>query len=303
MVSNTHKLDRLFRNIIAFLLISWLAVVLGKSLWTWLTPTAYEIQLPQVSVSSAIQKKSYAAISGDLFGISAIQVDAAKPLVKTKLKLLLKGVLPSDPQENSVAFISAQGRPDKMYRVGDSVASGVKLQAVYTDRVILKRGLQSEVLYFAKNTGSILVEGNLPKIGNTLASNRSGNGMESFTSLVRGKRTNNKAALDSQLTQDFAKLSPKALIDRYEKQFQNNPESLLSSAGLLATGSSYQVENGSPLTRVGLKAGDEIVSVNGQAVGDFSNDKMLGDVVRSQGVARIEISRNKRRFFVNYAVK
>ncbi|MFT2112364.1 type II secretion system protein N [Marinomonas sp. 2405UD68-3] len=304
MISNVNKLNVLFRYSIVFLLISWLAIALGNTLWSWLNPPVYTFQLPPVSIGATTQKNEFDPISGNLFGFSVEQVETSKPVVKTKLKLLLKGVLPSDSQESSVAFISAQGHPDKMYRVGDSVSSGVTLQAVYTDRIILKRGINKEVLYFAKTNQSLLVEGGLPKVDrfsvNTITSS---NGVENTKNSLLGNRSNARKTLGSPLIQDIVKLSPRELIDRYEKQFQNNPESLLSSAGLMATGSSYKVESGSPLTRVGLKAGDEVVSVNGQAVGNFSSDKTLGNVVRSKGVARIEIRRNNKRFFVNYAVK
>ncbi len=95
-----------------------------------------------------------------LFGLagagkaSAIKVvDNKAP--ETSLKLTLYGVFAEDVPENGAAIIGKEGSAQSYYRVGSEILSGVKLQAVYQDRVILSRGNQSEVLKFPEDDQAI----------------------------------------------------------------------------------------------------------------------------------------------------
>ncbi|MCG8027483.1 MAG: type II secretion system protein GspC [Candidatus Thiodiazotropha taylori] len=75
------------------------------------------------------------------------KVDKKAP--ETRLNLTLHGVFVADLPENGAAII-AKGSDQKYHKVGSAVMSGVTLQAVYTDRVVLLRKGQSEVLRFPK---------------------------------------------------------------------------------------------------------------------------------------------------------
>ncbi|WP_191602394.1 type II secretion system protein N [Marinomonas algicola] len=311
MTFSVYKLESAIRNLLFFILISWVSITMGYFVWTWEDPET-KITLPQVTMTSTAHIKSRPTVSENLFGFAAIaEVETDQALTETRLKLLLRGVLPSNQQDQSIAFISSQGQPDKPYRVGDTVSSGVTLHTVFADRVILSRGGIKEVLFFSKNKETLLILQDDRLISsNGVTSLNEGNMMsenaDQFSRsgrLVENKSAIRRMASSSAFMQDMISLTPAALLDRYDAAFQNNPESLLVSAGLIATGRSYKVVSGSPLNRVGLRTGDEIVSVNGQAVGNVSNDKGLGGLIRSQAVARIEIRRNEKRFYVNYAVK
>ena len=303
MTSTSHKLESVARYSMSFIFISWVAIALGYFIWSWEVTPAH--RLPPIPNLAATAQDALKPISGNLFGFKALTITQAKPLSETRLQLTLKGVLPSAQQEESIAFISSQGGPDEMYRVGDTVSSGVTLDSVFADRVILSRGGTREILYFLKSAEKLLIEKGASQGSDT--ENRismESNPIDTIRKpALNVSSTVGKNAFGASLSQDIVGLSPKALLDRYEQAFQRNPEGLLSSAGLTATGSSYKVINGSPLIKAGLRVGDEIVSVNGQAVGNIANDQSLASVVRSQNVARIEIRRNEKRFYVNYAVK
>lgn len=51
--------------------------------------------------------------------------------------LTLKGTISSDRPEYSIAIIADSGKEEKVYVVGDPLASGTTLHAVYADRVVL----------------------------------------------------------------------------------------------------------------------------------------------------------------------
>ncbi|MBT8099568.1 MAG: type II secretion system protein GspC [Gammaproteobacteria bacterium] len=69
--------------------------------------------------------------------------DNLQNLDETNLRnLTLRGTIASDRPEYSIAIISDGNNEEKVYVIGDSVASGASLHAVYRDRVVLnERGV------------------------------------------------------------------------------------------------------------------------------------------------------------------
>ena len=64
--------------------------------------------------------------------------ESLQDLEETNLRnLTLRGTIASDRPEFSIAIISDSGNEEKVYVIGDSVASGASLHAVYPDRVVL----------------------------------------------------------------------------------------------------------------------------------------------------------------------
>ncbi|MET0065104.1 MAG: type II secretion system protein GspC [Candidatus Thiodiazotropha sp.] len=91
---------------------------------------------------------------------------ASKPVVRkvdtkapeTRLNLTLHGVFVADKPEEGAAIIGTSGSVQKYYKVGSAIMSGVTLQAVFNDRVVLLRNEESEVLRFPKVDNSRVVE-------------------------------------------------------------------------------------------------------------------------------------------------
>lgn len=65
---------------------------------------------------------------------------------ETRLNLILTGIISSRSGERSRAMIKSGNRDQRAYGVGDTVAGGVKLHAIYANRVILDRGGRYETL-------------------------------------------------------------------------------------------------------------------------------------------------------------
>ncbi|MEJ2425224.1 MAG: type II secretion system protein GspC [Candidatus Thiodiazotropha sp.] len=140
------------------LLISWQASQL-----TWgLIPapeSPYEVMpsrqaSPAVSQSDATNRQQLSKLANlHLFGDAASKpvtkkVDAKAP--ETRLNLTLHGVFVADKPEDGAAIIGTSGSVQKYYKVGGGIMSGVTLQAVFNDRVVLLRNGKSEVLRFPK---------------------------------------------------------------------------------------------------------------------------------------------------------
>jgi general secretion pathway protein C len=107
-----------------------------------------------------------------LFGVAGAvktpkKIDTKAP--ETRLNLTLHGVFVGDEAEKGEAIIGTSGNVQKYYKVGNAVMSGVTLEAVFSDRVVLLRNGRSEVLRFPKVSQSRAI----PTSGSSQRSNRS----------------------------------------------------------------------------------------------------------------------------------
>ncbi len=115
------------------------------------------LRLQRSPVAVAASPVSHESIRSDptrlarLFGTSAQDPNAPPPA--TNLDLVLKGsFVQSDPKLSS-AIIQRQGDKPHRYAVGGEISDGVKLHAVYRDRVELQRGGRLESLPFPHRSG------------------------------------------------------------------------------------------------------------------------------------------------------
>ena len=143
------------------LLLGW---QLARLIWM-LVPgaaTGDAISAPAAQASSAVARTSGADIqaiaSAHLFGEASADDTPQEPvaeralenLEETSLSLTLKGTIAAAEEEASIAIIADSRNDEKIYGIGDTIASGTKLHAVYTDRVVLNRSGALEVLKLPK---------------------------------------------------------------------------------------------------------------------------------------------------------
>ena len=134
-------------SLIIVVLIGW---QLAKIFWL-LVPAggadnATALPLPAVSQGQGnrgganVQRIADASLFGkaDPAEEPAIVEDTLGPVDETSLRqLTLLGTHASADENLAVAFIDGTNEPDQIFHIGDPVASGAKLHAVYPDRVIL----------------------------------------------------------------------------------------------------------------------------------------------------------------------
>lgn len=307
-----NSMETIVRWFLAFMLTGVIAVVsvvlIAPSFW----PQSSESVLAPISISATSSNRELLIPSGELFGAAPQSESVSEVVSETTLSLTLKGVFPAVKSDQGMAIVANKAQVDGLFQTGDEVSRGVLLVGVYSDHIILLRGGKKESLYFEHNNDNSLFASadskQTPVLSTAQTSNDSGSGVlpgsarsayqeMSGSSAATFNRSNNP------LINDINQLSVAQMIDTYEERFKSDPQSLLASSGLEATGQSYRVTGGSPLVGIGLRVGDEILSVNGQSVGNVSADMGLADVMRKQGVARIEMRRGDRRFYVNYPIR
>lgn len=84
-----------------------------------------------------------------LFGAGAR--DESAPVPATHLRLTLLGSFVHADPERSSAIVRPEGGEARRYRVGDELPNGIRLHAVYPDRVELQRNGRRESLSFPRS--------------------------------------------------------------------------------------------------------------------------------------------------------
>lgn len=268
------------------LLTAWLA---AKLVWLVLAPAP--LDLPQPSkVTKTFSNVELSSVPHDLFGEIGVEkpVETKKPVdaPDTRLRLELLGVNSSTVPELSSAIIAPKGGKGENYAIGDVIQGRTKLSDVYVDKVILDTSGKLETLKFDERKSSSPGVRIAPSEGTS--SGNSGPGVDEDRIASLKKRIGG-----IRNPEDFLAIAGDAA--------QESPELVLNSLGLKTSGAGegYTVQSGSVLLKAGMQKGDQLLSINGQMLGDIGSDQMLFEQVMGDGRARIEVQRGGRRFTIN----
>lgn len=267
-----------------------LSFTLARGTWRLLTP-------PQAPAGTTVTIASenpgdyniQALLSANVFGQLAVNVAKgpvsldAIPL--SSLNLVLSGVMVTPA--GSFALISADGNPEVPFGVGQEVTAGVILYAVYGDRVLIRRGGATETLML-KDASPDLAKGSIvtsppPQI----------------TRVPADGLSNTRAARRERNRQFF--------IDRQQLNQQMQRPDVLSQALMVPNaGGGFlvrEIQPGSVYEKFGLKVGDVINSVNGQAINTMEDVMRLYQQVASTSNLQINVKRAGRNETLVYNIQ
>ena len=254
--------------------------------WMFLAPSTLVLSEPTRAKGAAVVAQNDSIADMHIFGdatVAAVEVPKELDAPTTRLRLALLGVMAASTAENSSAIIAPKGGAGKNYRIGDVVQGRTKLAAVQQDQVILDSNGKLEALKFELAGKQGIQQSSKPTPAQRRAQTRG-----SFKERFSGIRT------------------PADAVQLLKDEVSNDPAGALRKMGLEASGngSGYKVSSsGSMLTQLGLRPGDIILSVNGQALGNLEDDQVLLEEVTNSGQARLEIQRGNGRFVVNHTIK
>ena len=255
-----------------------------------------EVPAASLEPGDAVPEEQFPAFeiaSWELFGSAeddAGNGDAASAategLATTGLSLVLVGVFVADESQASAALVAQPNRKAKRYRIGDRLPGRAILEAVYRDRVVIRRGGVRELIRFPE-----------PKERFAVAS-------RSEDDLAASSATPAAASSPAPLPSGSSP-PPRSRPPMPE----GDPASILYDAGLTpvkpgaAEGYALGELAANPVLRqAGLRPGDRILSVNGRAVGNVELDQAEFESVMAAGTARIEVQRGGRRWFVTVSM-
>ncbi|MDF1613754.1 type II secretion system protein GspC [Desulfurivibrio dismutans] len=179
LVANERRLEQ-FRTLCVLVLVIFLAQASARLVWAFLLPApepAPVISAPAATGPAARRSDGVAVdpARGEklaalhLFGQPDPQADpeaeaAALSLAmveapETTLSLTLKGLLATADGRRGLAVIAERRGDDEVYGVGDTVPGNAEIEAIYPDRVLLRRAGQLETLYLEDRDEDLPVAG------------------------------------------------------------------------------------------------------------------------------------------------
>ncbi|WP_227431165.1 type II secretion system protein N [Psychrobacter sp. I-STPA6b] len=286
------------------LAIIWLCWSVARILWLILAP-------PVAPALPLLEKQPPPVLSTNTSNaLTIFENEPSQPATPKRPppQVTLKGVMIAQPSDLSSAMLEVEGKVAN-YRIGKFLAdTGYKLIDVSWNQVIIADDSDNQVvidmpppLELNQNTAGA---SNSRGIGNHRLSASSG------ASVTTNNRLDEQMALDALDTDgalegfqaeggieapEQTEPDVNASLNQATEELKQNPASYLSRMGVMATGEGYQVTEAMPAhirDRLGLEAGDRVLSVNGQNVGSNpAADADLLQQVKQSGEAQIEVRR------------
>jgi general secretion pathway protein C len=261
---------------VSLLLVVIIAWQLAKIIWMLVpgpsagdpvtAPAITPVAMGQSSSSSDAQ----AIVTAHIFGESDPDMEPATPVVEeadnlqdTRLtSLSLKGTIASTPTEMAIAIIADGRDEEKVYSIGESVTAGANLHAVYADRVVLNENGVLTNLKLPKD----FPEGSAPVTRrNTTTSSRATTGTQSIQAVV---------------AQNVSRLAD---VIRPTPYFVNGQQQ------------GYRVYPGrdrQQFAALGLRPGDLIKDIDGQALNDPEQAMQIFQSLDSADQVSVTVERN-----------
>ena len=177
---------------------------------------------------------------------------------QTQMNLRLAGTIASDDPSKGYAIIGESGGAAKFYSVGAALPGGVRLHAVYPDRVILDRGGQLEALALPRlNPNTVARVAPPPPAQNQFADN----------------------------LRRIAETNPGALAEVIRPQ-------PVFAGGTQRGYRVYPGRNRQQFAQLGLRPGDLILAINGTPLDDPNRGAEIFSTLGSSGRVTVNIERN-----------
>jgi general secretion pathway protein C len=228
-----------------------------------------------------------------LFGVASVKPvvqEAPIDAPKTGLKLTLRGVFAASTPEKAMALIADARGEEKVYKKTDTIFSGVTLYEIYPDKVILERSGSFETLNLPRDESSLhagAIRHPRTSIRTTRPTIQPTRSDIVRTRTIRaGKRLEE---LKTQLTENPAEFMQNVRIEPVYDDGQQ-------MKGIRFTHKDRQV-----MRALGLRPGDVIVEINGQAVTPSAMTELFGQL-SSLTELKLGIERNGHRENLNISM-
>ena len=204
----------------------------------------------------------FGVASAEPVEVEPVEIDETENLRDTRLtNLTLRGTIASKVAELAVAIIADGGDEEKVYLIGDSIATTAKLHAVYSERVVL-------------NENGVLTNLWLPKEFKATAPAPRRN------TTVRNRATSNTQSIQAVVTQNVARLAD---VIRPTPYFVNGQQQ-----GYRV----YPGRNRAQFSALGLRPGDLIKDIDGQALTDPAQAMQIFQSLGNADQVSVTVERN-----------
>jgi general secretion pathway protein C len=268
--------NRLLPSWVSLLLVVVIAWQLARIIWMLIPAPAAGDPIPALAnqLVSASQGDSsadvQAIVAAHIFGLADADSDINAQLVvedsnlsDTRLtNLKLKGTIAATQAEMAVAIIADGNNDEKVYVIGDSVTSTASLHAVYADRVVLNEN---------GNLTNLKLPKDFPE-GTTSVARRN--------TTTRTRATTSTQSIQAVVAQNVSKLAD---VIRPTPYFVNGQQQ------------GYRVYPGrdrQKFAALGLRPGDLIKDIDGQALNDPTQAMQIFQSLDSSDQVSVTVERN-----------
>jgi len=268
--------NRLLPAWLSLLLVIVIAWQLARIIWMLVpAPAAGDsIPVPANQLLESAQTNGSAdvqtIVTAHIFGVAdsdpdsfAVPATEDEDLPDTRISSLsLKGTITSTPAELAVAIIADGNNDEKVYVIGDPVTAAAMLHAVYADRVVL-------------NENGALTNLKLPKdfpAGTTTVARRN--------TTITSRAASNTRSIQSVVAQNVSKLAD---VIRPTPYFVNGQQQ-----GYRV----YPGRNRQQFAALGLRPGDLIKDIDGQALTDPTQAMRIFQSLDSADQVSVTVERN-----------
>ncbi len=234
-------------------------------------PVVAPANLPAVSSAGDTAADVQAIVAAHIFGIADPEqapevqpvVDDTSNLADTRLtNLQLKGTIAATASDKAVAIIADGNNDENIYMIGDAVTSGAKLHAVYADRVVL-------------NESGVLTNLKLPKDfpqGSSVIARRN--------TTIAPRATTATQSIQQVVSQNVSRLAD---VIRPTPYFVNGQQQ-----GYRV----YPGRNREQFAALGLRPGDLIKDIDGQALNDPTQAMQIFQSLDNAEQVSVTVERN-----------
>ena len=302
--------------LMTLLLAVWIGVIMAQgALFVLAEQTASVTPMVPTSTQRSVSQAKAPRIDVaalNLFGeVDAEPAAVAVDAPRTSLNLQLLGVFSATDPKRASAIVSEVGKQGLLYQVDDKMPGNATLSSIHVDHILIKRGGRLEKLTFpGTDTGKTVARQTSSRVDSRTISNR-----QTFSSSSRLEQIPDRLTQRRQqiLSRGNNARDPGIVLRSYINDnrdvLQQNPGEVLSQLGISPVvdgeAQGYRIGNevaSDVLTRAGLMRGDVILSVNGQPVGNMSNDQVLIDQVMAQKRVRVGVQRKQRKFYLTVPI-
>jgi general secretion pathway protein C len=125
----------------------WMTLSVTRLVWQWLTPEPDVVPADSMAAAATLIDRSLPLAQFRLFGSAVDPAGGAyADAPDTTLNFTLKGTNSHHDQTLARAVVADDQQMEKVYKVGDEFPNGVRVQAIYPDRVVLNAAGRIEVL-------------------------------------------------------------------------------------------------------------------------------------------------------------
>lgn len=208
------------------------------------------------------------------------QVDVAA-LEETKLNLKLWGTVSGSSGGDYAVIEDVKAREQNLYRIGDAVQTAT-LKGIYREKVVLSVNGKDEVLQMQEleSSRAPVRPGGLPT-----------RGLTSGTGAVRAQRISLRRSYIEQSMQDMASLMTQVQIQPHMED--GVPAGLALSS----------IKPNSIFRRMGLRNGDVITGVDGNAISSVDDALKMVDSLKSASNLTVQLKRRGREKNIEYRIR